>query len=300
MQDGNYRQCSGYFECDRDLTPKVTDNNPSNTNVGASTGSKRKKQRKPIIPAKAYVKSSVLPDLRNVPWGETHTVEVPQHDALSAPSVWEAPVPRPKLRTQKDILNDAHLPLIVNSSIGPKDFVVRRTVFVCKNRNHKLQDITAAVSIVMPGVEVAEARIPAGYCPKCEMYFILESTYERLLHRGTPMCRVSDEKTYLRASSSANDMQLASESLLMQYGYNVSQVQGLTTVQRQKILSLIMDHGIMTKEEILSYLDFFISQRRNRPQYNIAISKWEQDRQFVSRYGTGFGKTVQVRSIRRK
>ncbi len=39
-----------------------------------------------------------------------------------------------------------------------------------------------------------EVRLPAGYCPKCKMYFILDKTYETLRRNGTPLCKVCDEK----------------------------------------------------------------------------------------------------------
>lgn len=53
-----------------------------------------------------------------------------------------------------------------------------------------------------------------------------------------------------------NGMRLAKESLLIQYGYNVSQTEGLTDLRRHKILAVIIDNKIMSKGEIISYLDF--------------------------------------------
>ena len=52
-------------------------------------------------------------------------------------------------------------------------------------------------------------------------------------------------------------MQLAQESVLMQYGYSVSQEEeeGLTSAARRKILALIVDHKIFTRNEIIGYLD---------------------------------------------
>ena len=119
------------------------------------------------------------------------------------------------------------------------------------------------------------------------MYFILESTYQMLKNKGTPLCRVSDEKAYLMGSTFINGMKLASESLLMQYGYNVSQQEGLTETRRHKILALLIDNKIMTKSEIISYIDFFISQRQGRSMYEVAIHKWSTDRDCVEEYKSG-------------
>ena len=82
-------------------------------------------------------------------------------------------------------------------------------------------------------------------------------------------------------------MQLAQESVLMQYGYSVSQEEGLTSAARRKILALIVDHKILTRNEIIGYLDFFINQRKNQPRFEKAIDKWAQDREFISEYRAG-------------
>ena len=92
--------------------------------------------------------------------------------------------------------------------------------------------------------------ISAGYCPICNIYFIMESTYQNLKNRGTIACRVSDEKTYLKHHMTSNGMNLSSESILMQYGYNVSQTKDLSEYQRQKILVMIIEHEVLSKNEI--------------------------------------------------
>ena len=101
-----------------------------------------------------------------------------------------------------------------------------------------------------------------------------------------PVCRVSDEKNYLK-SSSINGMRLANESILMQYGYNVGQGEALSQTVRHKILANLVDYHILSKSEIISYLDFFISQRQSQAKYYIAINKWEKDRDFIENYKIG-------------
>ena len=116
--------------------------------------------------------------------------------------------------------------------------------------------------------------------------FILDSTYQNLKKKGMILCRISDEKNYMKGGY-ANGIKLAQESLLMQYGYNVSQTEGLTATARQKILAVIIDNKIMSKSEIISYIDFFISQRSSNSRMDVAISKWEADRDFVENYKIG-------------
>ena len=98
----------------------------------------------------------------------------------------------------------------------------------------------------------------------------------------------------------SNGMNLSSESILMQYGYNVSQTKDLSEYQRQKILVMIIEHEVLSKNEIIGYLDFFIRQRKGRKIYKNAIEKWEKDKEFVESYRKGSFRMVGIGSITRK
>lgn len=184
--------------------------------------------------------------------------------------------------------------------IRVKDFVVRRTTFKCSHNNHKLQNIDGVMSIIDQDGSIRQTTVPAGYCPNCNIFFIMESTYQNLRRLGTPICRVSDEKAYMSNPAFVNGMQLAQESILMQYGYSVSQEEGLTSARRKKILALLVDNKILTRSEIISYLDFFINQRKYQQKYELAISKWESDRDFIAEYNMGFYTRYGVKGIYRK
>ena len=169
--------------------------------------------------------------------------------------------------------------------IGLKDFVVRANVFKCMHNKHKIDNVVAMINIDDNGKR-KQIEISAGYCSQCKIYFIIDATYQNLKKKGMVLCRVTDEKNYMK-SGYINGMKLAQESLLMQYGYNVSQTEGLTATGRQKILAVIIDNKIMSKSEIISYIDFFISQRSSNSRMEVAISKWEADREFVENYKIG-------------
>lgn len=182
--------------------------------------------------------------------------------------------------------------------IGLKDFVVRTNVFKCMHNKHKINNVVAMINIDNDGKK-KQMKISAGYCSQCKVYFIMDSTYQRLKKKGMILCRVTDEKNYMK-SGYINGMKLAQQSLLMQYGYNVSQTEGLTATGRQKILAVIIDNKIMAKSEIISYLDFFISQRSSMSNMEIAISKWETDREFVENYKIGQYTQFGVNAIYRR
>lgn len=182
--------------------------------------------------------------------------------------------------------------------IGLKDFVVRANVFKCMHNKHKIDNVVAMINIDDNGKR-KQIKISAGYCSQCKIYFIMDSTYQNLKKKGMVLCRVTDEKNYMK-SGYINGMKLAQESLLMQYGYNVSQTEGLTATGRQKILAVIIDNKIMSKSEIISYIDFFISQRSSNSRMEVAISKWEADREFAENYKIGQYTQYGVNAIYRR
>lgn len=184
--------------------------------------------------------------------------------------------------------------------INVKDFVVRRTVFKCRYNNHHLQNVDAIIDVIDKKENIRSVKIPAGFCPECNTFFIMESVYQNLKMKGVLICRISNEKAYLSNNAFMNEMQLAEESILKQFGYSVSQEEGLSSITRRKILSLIIDNHILTKNEIIGYLDFFINQRKYQNRFAKAIDKWESDREFVAEYRKGDYKQYGVGGISRK
>lgn len=201
-----------------------------------------------------------------------------------------------KIKTFQSEEVNKNIPVLLE--IGLKDFVIRGNVFKCMHNRHKIDNVAAMIEIDSDGSR-QQVEISAGYCSQCKVYFILDSTYKKLKKKGMILCRVSDEKNYMKGGC-VNGIKLAQESLLMQYGYNVSQTEGLSATGRQKILAVIIDNKIMSKSEIISYLDFFISQRSSIPNMEVAISKWEADREFVENYKIGQYTQFGVKAIYRR
>lgn len=187
-----------------------------------------------------------------------------------------------------------------SNNIQYTDFVVRRATFKCMYQNHQLKNIDATVEIINGNGEIEQTKVSAGYCPNCNVFFIMESTFQDLKRRGTPVCRISDEKSYLKNNCFVNGVKLAQESILMQYGYNVSQEEGLSDTRRRKILALLVDNKILTRSDIISYLDFFINQRKYQHKFEKAIEKWESDREFISKYQIGTYTQYSIHGIHRK
>ena len=202
-----------------------------------------------------------------------------------------------KIVGQQSVIQQPSKPKL--HKIGVKDFIVRGNVFRCMHKSHQIQNVDAEVKVSLNNGEDKLFQISAGYCQQCNVYFIMESTYQELKRKGIILCRVTDSKTYAKGGF-MNGSKLAQESILMQYGYNVSQTVGLSARQRQKILAVMIDNKVLSKSEIISYLDFFIRQHGSRNNMGVAISKWEDDREFVEHYRSGEYTKFGVNAIYRR
>lgn len=65
--------------------------------------------------------------------------------------------------------------------------------------------------------------------------------------------------------------------------------------ERQSILEDIIDCGVMSKDKVLSYLDFFI--KLNNFRSDQAIDKWKADRKYIANYRIGSSRKVKVGKI---
>lgn len=189
----------------------------------------------------------------------------------------------------------------VSMTLDFLDCVVRRNTFKCMHNEHRLHNVDAEVEVIEKKTGLSRnKKIAAGYCEECKLFFIMESVYQQLIKKYIVCCRVFDEKTYLGNSDFDNGMMLANESILKQYGYNVSQTEGLSTTARRKILSNLVDRGTMTRNDIIGYIDFFIALRRSDSKFERALSKWEDDKDYISQYRMGDYSSFGINYIHRK
>ena len=208
-------------------------------------------------------------------------------------------IPTPKHKTVQGTSGTIKRP--EESPIAFKDFVIRRSVFKCKNAGHRLQNITGIVKIMNRKGEIEDAYVPAGYCPNCDRYFIMEITYQALKSKGVILCRVSDEKSYLNSSGDYyfDSSSMAQKSILKQCGYSVAENSYLTSDGRKKLLCMIIDNGILRSSEVISYLDWFIRTRDGQSTLRNAVEKWQSDLDFIREKYSGSWDQYRVSGIRR-
>lgn len=177
-------------------------------------------------------------------------------------------------RTRNDFEYDDSIKLLDTA-----DFLVRSTSLGCVFKDHHLIRINAAVNI-QSAKRLYEAQVPAAYCEKCDRYYILERYYEKLKTYGYICCQI-DTFDSVKKHSKKGFSNFQEKSILALYGYNVDKKKDLSEQERHSILDFIIDNKIQTKYEVISRLEGNISLRKHNPDYQLAISKWETDIEYV-------------------
>ena len=73
------------------------------------------------------------------------------------------------------------------------------------------------------------------------------------------------------------------ESIIRKHGYTVSQEEGLSAAERQRILSMVIKNRVMTPYQVINHIERMINLRDRQSKYNLACQKWREDMQFVRR-----------------
>lgn len=179
--------------------------------------------------------------------------------------------------------------------ITPKHFLTRTNIGkLCVKDGHKLTDIKARIKVLSSNGQVNEVIIPAAHCERCDKYYILESHYQMVKRQGVIICKVVEEKFWRRDNNGISYSNLNKESVLHIMGYNVSEVIGLTSIQRHRILEMIVDEHILSRMEICNHLDWLIERNSYRDNFKYAIEKWTDDREYIANYNTKDMKIVDV------
>ena len=122
--------------------------------------------------------------------------------------------------------------------------------------------------------------VTATYDRQRDMYIIDQRVLYRYAEKyGLMLCK------YGRITKKDDRFsELHDESLLHQFGYTVNQADNLSSGERQKILSMVMESRIMTPYEIINLLEFLIRRNGNLPGNLLAKMKWQQDLDYVYDY----------------
>ncbi|MDO4465858.1 MAG: hypothetical protein Q4C49_02490 [Bacillota bacterium] len=160
------------------------------------------------------------------------------------------------------------------------DFLTQTELKNCFH--HKLLHLTAIVKVVDEKGNTNEVYTPAYYCTNCGRYYVLDECIDRIKKYGSPLCKVVGD-SYWTENTESTFRGYSEESMLHLYGYNTAKDQ-LSDVQRTRILEIMIDEGIVSKEEVLKHLEFLIHSRGKSESMKSAFEKWEKDRKHIQSY----------------
>ena len=133
------------------------------------------------------------------------------------------------------------------------------------------------------------------YSPFSQRYELMRSTYNKkggycytdigifrsfVQKHGNPGIAIDFPRSF---SGGFSYHDFRSESVLMGYGYSVSEANQISDRDRREILSEIVDLEILTVHQIVGMLDFFCNLHSGT-RYTSARSKWMSDKQFIVNY----------------
>lgn len=152
---------------------------------------------------------------------------------------------------------------------------VRMGKDICDEKEHFQYSTAVALRFINGATEVVRVK----RCFDCQRYYIdLDDFVKFVCSKGTPTISIS----YISDGSVwENAGLMAVESVFKQYGYNVSQVDGLSAPSRQALLSDIIVKRIRTKEETIQFLSMLISVNGKKKENWLALKKWQEDLQYV-------------------
>lgn len=171
--------------------------------------------------------------------------------------------------------------------IKPQNFIVMVHTFFCSSKGHNLQSIQAVIlTKAFDGKGLSSVSIPAGYCEQCNRYYILSSVYEekRFLLKNALCDFVKDSElsSYLR-NHEFDSNEFRSQSILNRCGYSVSRNSLLTRSERIQLLESIITNGVLSREEVKSFINWLIRFQGSNPIMYRALIEWEIDLKSIAR-----------------
>lgn len=184
------------------------------------------------------------------------------------------------------------------NKLSYNELIVVNNLKKCSKLDHHLEDIQCVIMTILPDGSIESETIKGAYCNECQRYFTTPEEYNHLA--GVPICEVINQtiegNENHKDSSNKNDYN-GNGSKLTRRGYNVNCISDLTKEQRQTILGTQIYMG-MSVTEIISFIDSFIHNGKQRSNWNNAVAKWQEDKKFVEEFNNEiFAEKVDINKI---
>lgn len=170
---------------------------------------------------------------------------------------------------------------------------VHKGTILCQRDSHNVVTATA----VLLGRNDQTIELTVNYCKDCKRFFINYISYDAYKNKyGILIGNIVLED---EGHNVFSDVVLAEASPLKLCGYSVSQQDGYSKETRWYIISRIIDRGIMSKSEVIRYLEYFISINGKKKGNQLALSKWKDDLKFTLSYASDSQERHNITEIRR-
>lgn len=156
----------------------------------------------------------------------------------------------------------------------------------CRRNLHRIISATA----ILYNQTDNEIEINVEYCTECKKYLLEYGLFERYRNRYGVLI---GNFRMITNGIFDGEYDLALESPLRLSGYNVSQKDDFSSDERHYILARIIHDKIMSKNDVIRYLSYFIRMNGARYGNELAVEKWEEDLTFVQEYDI----SIQPRTI---
>ena len=163
----------------------------------------------------------------------------------------------------------------------------------CLVENH---DVISVALRIPSDLESKPVVINANYCMDCDRFFISadEYNYYRSIY---PIMLIRFE--YVSDYDPSFTSSLANKSPLMLAGYSVRADLNYSAFKRQSILRNVIELGILSKHEVINYINYFISMNGKAQGMENAVKKWEEDLDYVRTHKFELQKKAAADNIKR-
>lgn len=168
--------------------------------------------------------------------------------------------------------------------LDAKSVVLVSNKFSCVMNGHPVEHCKGFIPYFENGI-IQYIEVPILYCRKCKNHYSINDIDFRNsvgFRENQLLCRFAHSQSdYNRMLSGSFD--LSSESFLHKCGYNVNATIGLTSRDRQSILSALIEKRVVPPSEVVEYLHYFITYNGRKDNMEQAVEKWSDDADFVTK-----------------
>lgn len=168
---------------------------------------------------------------------------------------------------------------------------VHKGNIVCHRHKHPIVCVNATVY----GINKQKIVINANYCKICKRTFISHFQFSQLKKKHKWL--IGDFQ-YAGCKFDETFSSFSDTSPLMLCGYNVRSGK-LSKAQRHSILASIIDCNVLSKSQVIKYLEGFIELNNNRNGLESALEKWQGDLTFIQSYKSALQKQVEILDIQK-